>query len=107
MKARFLFLVPALALGACAGGSYCEGKQDYQRARSIPAVQPAEGLRLPESDATLRIPPPAKNAVPFAETGTDEDGDEVVTCLDKPPQLPPLAEPKDAPTAPTPEKKPS
>lgn len=104
MKARWVFLAPVLALAACAGGSYCEGKQDYQRARSIPAVQPAEGLRLPESDATLRIPPPAKNAVPYAETTTDEDGDEKVTCLDKPPQLPPLAEPKDAPA---PEKKPS
>ena len=107
MNARLMLLVPVLALGGCAASSYCEGQQDYQRARSVPALQPADGLKVPESDATLHIPPPAPNGAAFAEVVKDEDGDDVVECLDKPPAMPPVAEPKDAPAAPAAEKKPS
>jgi hypothetical protein len=104
---NILVLLPLLALGACATGSYCEGQQDYQRAQSVPVLQPAGGLKVPESDTALKIPPPPAKAVPFGEVGKDEDGDDMVVCLDKPPALPPLApEPVAPAAAPAPEKAP-
>jgi hypothetical protein len=100
---KILVLFPLLALGGCAVGSYCEGQQDYQRAASVPVLQPAGGLKVPESESALRIPPPPAKAVPYGEVGKDEDGDEVVMCLDKPPALPPLPpEPVAPPAAPAP-----
>ena len=105
--AKSLVLVPLMALGGCAASSYCEGEQDYQQAVSIPAVQTAEGLHLPESGAALRIPPPPAKAVPYGETVTDEQGDEVVRCLDKPPAMPPPAEPKVTEPVPAPEAAPA
>jgi hypothetical protein len=104
MKPRFVILIPLLGLGGCAAGSYCEGQQDYQRARSVPVLQPAEGLRVPSSGNALRIPPAPENSVPYGEVGKDEDGDEFVSCLDKPPELPPQPERVEpaAPEAPAP-----
>jgi uncharacterized lipoprotein len=99
MRLKLALLVPVLGLAGCAAGSYCEGQQDYQRARSVPAVKPAEGLKVPDSGRALRIPPAPARAVPYGEVVKDEDGDAVVRCLDKPPELPPLApepEPKAA-----------
>lgn len=100
--ARALPLLPLLALGGCAASSYCEGEQSYQAALSIPAVQTSEGLHLPESGSALRIPPPPAKSVPYGDTVTDEEGDEVVQCLDKPPAMPPPAEPKATEPAPAP-----
>jgi hypothetical protein len=108
MRPRIALLACVLVLGGCAAGSYCEGQQDYQRARSVPALKPAEGLKVPESGTALRIPPAPANPVPYGDVRKDEDGDTVVHCLDKPPELPPLAaEPEPAQPAPAPEKKPS
>ena len=100
---NILALLPLLALGACAPGAYCEGQQDYQRARSVPVLQPADGLKVPESETALKIPPPPAKAVPFGQMAKDEDGDDIVVCLDKPPELPPLPpEPVAPPAAPAP-----
>jgi hypothetical protein len=108
MKLRIALLIPMLGLAGCAAGSYCDGQQDYQRARSVPALKPAEGLKVPESGSALRIPPAPANPVPYGEVQKDAEGDEVVRCLDKPPELPPLAaEPEPAAPATAPENKPS
>lgn len=85
--AKLLILLPALALGGCAASSYCEGEQDYEGARSVSVLQPAEGLRLQESSSALKIPPAPANAVPYGETYADADGDDAVRCLDRPPDL--------------------
>ena len=105
MNLKLAILIPAFLLGGCVAGSYCEGLQDYQRAKSVPPLQPADGLKVPESEGALRIPPAPANSVPYGEVGQDEDGDEIVRCLDKPPELPPApAEPAPAAPAPAPEK---
>ena len=104
MMKKIVPLFSVLALAGCATGSYCEGQQDYQRAKSVPVLQPAGGLKVPESDTALRIPPPPAKAVPFGEPGKDEDGDDITLCLDKPPELPPLPPEVVAPPAPAPEK---
>lgn len=90
---KLLVLVPLLVVAGCAPGAYCEGELAYQRAGSVPAVQPTEGLQVRDSASALKIPPAPANAVPYAETYADEDGDEAVRCLDKPPALPPQALP--------------
>lgn len=106
MKLKLVVLVPVLALGGCAGSSYCEGQQHYQTARSVPVPQSAGALQIPQSESALRIPPAPENAVPYGEQLLDEDGDEVVRCLDKPPDMPPPVEPKplpeETPAAPAP-----
>lgn len=91
-KLKLIPLVAAAALSGCAVSSYCEGEQDYQKAQSVPALKSPEGLTLPESPSALRIPRPPANPVPYGETYKDEDGDERVACLDKPPAMPPPAE---------------
>ena len=96
---RLFALFPLLVLSGCAASSYCEGQQDYQRAPSVPALQPAGGLKVPESESALRIPPPPAKAVPYGEVLKDEDGDDIVVCLDKPPELPPLPPEPVAPPA--------
>lgn len=97
---RIVFLLPLLTLGGCAVSSYCEGEQDYQEAASLPSLQTADGLQVPDSSTALRVPPPPANAVPYGETVKDEDGDDTVRCLDRPPELPPGAV---APAEPAPE----
>ena len=95
MKAsRLSALIPLLLLGGCAAGSYCEGEQDYQKEKSVPALQPADGLKVKESASALKIPPAPAEPVPYGEPYKDEDGDTATRCLDKPPDLPPAAEPK-------------
>jgi len=91
---KILFLAPALALAGCAVNSYCEGEQDYAKAQSLPPLQDVEGAKVPESPSALKIPPPPQNPVAFGETYKDEDGDDAIRCLDKPPEMPPQAEPK-------------
>lgn len=90
---RIVFLLPLLGLGGCAVSSYCEGEQDYQEAASLPTLQSADGLQVRDSSTALRIPPPPANSVPYGETVKDEDGDDTVRCLDRPPDLPPVATP--------------
>ncbi len=104
MTFRFAILISALALGGCVAGSYCEGTQNYQRAKSVPPLQPADGMTVPESEGALRIPPAPANSVPYGEVVRDEDGDEIVRCLDKPPEVPP--EPAADPAAPAAEEPP-
>jgi hypothetical protein len=90
---KLLALVPLVALTGCAVGAYCEGERAYQEAISVPEVQPADGLKPRESASALKIPPAPANPVPYAEPYVDEDGDEAVRCLDKPPEMPALALP--------------
>ena len=97
MKLKLVALAPVLALAGCAGSSYCEGEQGYQTARSVPAPQSTGTLQIPQSESALRIPPPPENAVPYGEEYQDADGDEVIRCLDKPPDMPPPVEPKPLP----------
>jgi hypothetical protein len=93
VKSFVLVALPVLA--GCAVDSYCEGEQDYYKEGSVPPLKGAEGLQIPESASALKIPPPPTNPVPYGETVKDEDGDDVVRCLDKPPPLPPQpVEPK-------------
>lgn len=100
---RLSILAGLLAVAGCSTTSYCEGEHDYQAAPSIPPLKPADGVRVPESASALRIPPPPPNNVAFAETYKDEDGDDAVRCLDKPPPMPALAaEPAKAAPAPAP-----
>ena len=100
MKLKIALLVPVLALGGCAASTYCEGEQDYQKARSVPAPQSAAVLQIPQSESALRIPPQPDNAIPYGEEYVDEDGDESVRCLDKPPEMPaPKPLPEEPPAA--------
>jgi len=107
--ARLSALIPLLLLGGCAAGAYCEGEQDYEGAQSVPVVQPTGDLRVKDSASALKIPPAPANAVPYGEPYKDEDGDTATRCLDRPPDMPPLAEPKaeDKPVEPKPEEKPA
>ena len=89
MRAAGLALC-ASALAACAtGNQYCLGDQPYTHAPSVAAIQPVEGLKVPQSGSTLKIPPPPANAVPFGQEVTNAKGKKVVECLDQPPPLPP------------------
>lgn len=97
MKLKIAVLACVVGLGGCAASSYCEGQQDYQAARSVPAPQSAGALQIPQPESALRIPPPPANAVPYGEEYQDEDGDEAIRCLDKPPAMPPVVEPKPLP----------
>jgi len=100
MKLKLLSLVPMLAAaGGCAPAVYCEGDLLYQNAISIPVVQPTEGLQPRESASALKIPPVPATVVPYGETVLDEDGDQIVRCLDRPPELPARALPPPEPKA--------
>jgi hypothetical protein len=107
---KLLALIPVLAaIAGCAPGAYCEGELTYQRAPSVPPVQGVEGLQPRDSASALKVPPPPANVVPYAEGYVDEDGDEAVRCLDKPPALPPQAlppAPANEPASPAVEPKP-
>jgi len=97
---RSAVLLATLALGACAANSYCKGEQSYEKAPSVPPLKPVEGLALPDSPSALKVPPPPANPVAYGETVKDADGDEVVRCLDKPPDMP--APKPEAPSTPAP-----
>lgn len=86
-------LVCAVALGtsACATSRYCIGDQPYQNAQTIPALEGTEGLNIPSSQTALVIPDPPAERVPYGEVVVDEDGDKRARCLDRPPEMPPLA----------------
>jgi hypothetical protein len=101
---KLLALIPVFALAGCAASAYCEGERLYQEAGSVPEVQPTDGLKPRESASALKIPPAPANPVPYAEEYVDEDGDEAVRCLDKPPEMPALALP---PEPAKPEEKPA
>lgn len=94
---KTMLLLPALALGGCAVNSYCEGEQKYEQAKTLPPLQSAEGAQVPESPSALKIPPPPEQPVPFGTVTKDEDGDDVISCLDKPPEM---AAPKPLPAEP-------
>jgi len=93
MKLKLISLLPLMALAGCAPGAYCEGEFTYQEATSVPAVQPAGDLKLRDSASALKIPPQPANDVPYAEEYVDAEGEEAVRCLDRPPEMPPVALP--------------
>lgn len=99
-SSRAVLAAAALLLGACSASSYCTGVQPYEKAKSVPPLRPAGDLKLPESAAALKIPPPPAKAVAYGETYKDADGDNAVRCLDKPPEMAPVAEAR--PAAPVP-----
>ena len=93
---RFLGLLVLAGLSGCATSSYCTDEQKYQEAKSVPALNGADGVQLPESPSALRIPPPPESPVAFGEIYKDTEGEERVRCLDTPPQMslpPPAAQP--------------
>lgn len=99
---RLLLLVPALALAACSSTSYCEDQQDYERSGSVPPLKTGEEVKLPQSEAALKIPPRPESQVAYGEPYINAEGDSDVRCLDKPPEMPALPEePKPAEPAPT------
>lgn len=86
---RFLPIAACAALlCGCASHSYCLGDQPYTHAKSVPPVQPVEGLKVPESNAALRIPPPPAETIPYGRKVKDAKGEEKVECLDRPPPMP-------------------
>ena len=85
---KTLLLVPACVLAACASNSYCDGVQDYQKAKTLPPLAGVEGLKLPESPSALKIPPASPNPVGYGTHVKDEKGKDVLQCLDKPPAMP-------------------
>lgn len=87
--AKILSVLPLLALSACAANTYCDGQQNYQKAKTAPPLQGVEGLKLPDSATALKIPPAPANPVAYGEHVKDAKGDDVVQCLDKPPEMPP------------------
>jgi len=105
MKRMILAAASAALLAGCAGNRYCLGDQPYSHAPSVPAPQPVEGLKIPDSNAALKIPPPPADPAPFGRKVTDEKGKEVVECLDQPPRMSTPAQDK-APEAKPEEKKP-
>ena len=89
MAARRILALAPLLLAGCAAGDYCEGKQGYQEAPSVPPIQSVEGLQLKESTSALKIPPPPETQVPYGEAYRNEKGEDAVRCLDQPPAMPP------------------
>lgn len=87
-------LTAMLLASGCATSRYCMGDQPYQQAVTIPALQGTPDLHLPESQAALRVPELAGDAIPYGRLVKDEDGDERALCLDSPPRLAELP-PKD------------
>jgi hypothetical protein len=87
---RFALIVACATLASgCASHSYCLGDQPYTHAKSVPALQPADGLKIPESSAALKIPPvPATEPVPYGRKVKNDKGDQVIECLDRPPSMP-------------------
>lgn len=96
---RLSLVLAPLLLAGCAANSYCEGDQEYQHAASVPVIQPSEGLQVKDSTTALKIPPESQTKVPYGQRTVDAEGDEVVSCLDRPPELV-LPEPKPEPAAP-------
>ncbi|HUR41690.1 MAG TPA: hypothetical protein VM240_11055 [Verrucomicrobiae bacterium] len=102
MKNILLLALAPVFLAGCAASSYCEGEQDYAVAGTMPPLQSPPGVTLPESASALKIPPQPATAVPYGETYKDEDGDDAVRCLDRPPSMPPPAVVPEAAPAPAP-----
>src|SRR5688572_30826984 len=96
---RLALVLAPLLLAGCAANSYCEGDQDYQHAASVPVIQPSDGLQIKDSTAALKIPPEPQTKVRYGERVVDAEGNERVSCLDRPPELV-LPEPKPEPAAP-------
>jgi uncharacterized lipoprotein len=94
---RFLSIAACAALiSGCASHGYCLGDQPYTHAKSVPPLQPVEGLKIPESNAALKIPPAPANTIAYGRKVKDEKGEEKVECLDRPPPMPPVEKPAEA-----------
>lgn len=89
MKKSVLFALASVLLSACVGVSTCDNLDaGYRKAAAIPPIQPAEGLKLPESPSALKVPeltPAAKTAAtqPLPRKGKG------TACLDYPPEIAP------------------
>lgn len=105
MIRTMLLAACAVLLAGCAG-SRCLGDQPYAHAPSVPPLQPVEGLKLPDSSAALKIPPPPANPTPFGQKVTSEKGKEAVECLDQPPRMPRSADEPPADVKPAEKKSP-
>ncbi|HZP11325.1 MAG TPA: hypothetical protein VFB36_02760 [Nevskiaceae bacterium] len=96
MSRSFAIAASAALLCGCASHSYCLGDQPYTHAKSVPPLQPVEGLKIPESNAALKIPPASGEAVPYGRKVKDAKGEEKIECLDRPPPMPSEPTPKPA-----------
>lgn len=84
----------ALVLSACGANRYCVVEQEYQRAQTVPELQPADGLILPQSPSALRLPAAPAERLPFGTVNEEGAG----VCLDKPPDF--IEPPEEATPAP-------
>src|SRR5262249_50333967 len=95
MTRAALVAAAAVMLAGCAtGNSYCLGDQPYSKAQSVTPIKTVEGLKLPETGSTLKVPPLPATAVPFGQETKDEKGKKVIECLDQPPRMPPSTDDK-------------
>ncbi|HEU0197720.1 MAG TPA: hypothetical protein VFQ88_10980 [Nevskiaceae bacterium] len=93
--------VAGLALAACSSHGYCLKPQAYDSARSIPPLQGAGALKIPQAAGALVVPPMPADPVPFGTTRKQANGSEQVVCLDQPPPMPKAVSGDIITTAPT------
>ena len=90
MKVSSLLAVSAAALlSACAGNQVCNADADYRKAAAIPAIQPAEGLKLPQSPSALKVPDITPAAAQAAASQPMPRKGKGTACLDYPPGIAP------------------
>jgi uncharacterized lipoprotein len=88
MSRLILIAASAALIAGCASHSYCLSDQPYTHAKSVPTLQAVDGLKIPESNAALKIPPPPAETVPYGRKVKDAKGEETIECLDRPPPMP-------------------
>lgn len=92
MKKSIIFplILAALVLGGCANNRYCLEHQPYEGASSIPPLQSADGLTVPQPAGALSVPPLSAKAprIPFGRKVKSGKNSERVACLDQPPPMP-------------------
>ena len=93
MSRLFWIAASAALITGCASHSYCLGDQPYTHAKSVAPLQTAEGLKVPESNAALKIPPEPAQSIPYGRKVKDEKGEETIECLDRPPPMPAAPKP--------------
>jgi hypothetical protein len=79
----------ALLVSACANHAYCERKPQYYGAASVPPIQGAGNLKVPESPTAMRVPPQPPSELAFGTRVPDpkHPGRHSVQCLDQPPPM--------------------
>ena len=89
MKTTILLALPALLLAACASNKPCGADDKYRQAAAIPPIVQAEGLKLPESAAALKVPTLTPAAVEAARQPLPRKGKREA-CLEYPPEIAPI-----------------